>query len=93
MLTLLNYKDKKVEFDVDIEKDDVLTAVMEVVSGDEVLKVIYRDGTIRVYDSDRDFHRITDFCDGGYVVVKCGEWEVDKDMFLARKSSYDWERW
>ena len=93
MITLLNYQGKKVKFDVDLESDDVDFAMIRVLSGDELLDVTWRNGREATYDSDTKRSRIHGFIDGGYVIVMDGEWQVDRDKFFSRKTSYDMEKW
>ena len=49
-MKLFNYADESIDIDVDLDDPSVLSANMLVFSGDEILSVLYRDGSERVYD-------------------------------------------
>lgn len=87
-MILYDYADTPHEFNVDLDDDEIAVARLEVVSGDEILEVIYRDGEIKTFDSCKEY-RLMDFHDAMYVLVVDGKWVVDKERFLARKGSYD----
>ena len=56
---------------VELELDGLMTAKITVLTGDEILEAIYKDGGIATYDSS-DCRR-TDFYDGDYIIfVKDG---------------------
>ena len=86
-MKLLNYKDEPVEIPVDLDDPSIKFAIMFVISGDEVLNVDYEDGDTKTYDSDMNC-RIMDFFDDVYTVVSGGKWEVDREAFMSRTSSY-----
>ena len=89
-MILYDYADEPHEFDVDLDDEGLAVARLEVVSGDEVLEVIYRDGDIKTFDSCYGC-RFMDFHDATSVLVVDGKWVVNKERFLARKGSYgDW---
>lgn len=87
-MILYDYADEPHEFDVDLDDEGIAVARLEVVSGDEVLEVVYKDGDIKTFDADL-WTRLVDFHDAMYVLVVDGKWVVDKERFLARKGSYD----
>lgn len=87
-MILYDYSDEPHEFDVDLDDEGIAVARLEVVSGDEVLEVIYKDGDIKTFDSCKGY-RLMDFHDAMYVLVVDGKWVVDRERFLARKGSYD----
>lgn len=87
-MILYDYSDEPHEFDVDLDDEGIAVARLEVVSGDEVLEVIYKNGDISRFDSCYGY-RLMDFHDAMYVLVVDGKWVVDKERFLARKGSYD----
>ena len=93
-MKLLNYLDESVDVDIDLDDPSILAASVSVLSGDEVLSVLYRDGSESKYDACElsGMWRASDFHDGSYPVVINGRWYVDKDAFLSRKSSY-WRDW
>ena len=50
-MRLLAYNDDSVDIDVDLDDPSILAASMAVISGDEVLSVLYRDGSESEYDA------------------------------------------
>lgn len=87
-MILYDYTDEAHEFDVDLDDKNIVFAILQVISGDEVLDVVYKDGTSDTFDADTNY-RFQDFLDAAYVIVLDGEWKVDREGFLARKNSYD----
>lgn len=87
-MILYDYSDEPHEFDVDLDDEGIAVARLEVVSGDEVLEVIYKNGDISMFDSCYGY-RLMDFHDAMYVLVVDGKWVVDRERFLSRKGSYD----
>lgn len=87
-MILYDYSDTPHEFDVDLDDDEIVVARLEVVSGDEVLEVIYMDGEIKTFDAGL-WTRLVDFHDDTFILVCGGKWVVDKERFLARSGSYD----
>lgn len=90
---LYDFTDSKREFAVNLDDDRIALATLDVISGDELLTVIYRDGRTRKFDADTN-RRFHDFLDASYVLVVDGEWQVDRAGFYARRDSYDddWAR-
>lgn len=86
-ITLMDYAGKKTEFSIP-NFEDVLTIVIQIVTGDEIAMVIYDDGTIDEFDSSGD--RLNNYFDGEYTVynkVK-GINFLDDPKFLEREDSY-----
>ena len=91
-MKLYDFEGESQDFDVDLDDENVAAAILQVVSGDEILDVVYKDGEVRTFDADTHF-RTTDFLDATYILVLNGEWRVNRDKFLARKGSYDdWDK-
>ena len=91
-MKLYDFEGESQDFDVDLDDENVAVAILQVVSGDEILDVVYKDGEVRTFDADTHF-RTTDFLDATYILVLNGEWQVNRDKFLARKGSYDdWDK-
>ena len=87
-MILYDYADEPHEFDVDLDDGRIAVARLEVVSGDEVLEVVYKDGDIKTFDAGL-WTRLVDFHDATFILVVDGKWVVDRERFLARKGSYD----
>lgn len=87
-MILYDYSGEPHEFDVDLDDEGIAVARLEVVSGDEVLEVIYKNGDIKTFDSGL-WTRLRDFRDATFILVVDGKWIVDRERFLARKGSYD----
>lgn len=86
-MKLYDYTNGVTEVDVDLEDENIAVSIMEVISGDEVLTLVLKDGTEIILDSDSN-ERFQDFLDDSYVVTLNGVWQIDKKEFLSRKSSY-----
>ena len=70
---LQNFIGEWVEFDIG-EGTTVLCAILQEISGDEVLEIVRRDKTIDTYDSDK-YCRTEHYHDVSRVVCVDGEWE------------------
>ena len=68
MLTIYDYNGKPTETYVDLNDENIICAAIHVVSGDEVLEVVTKDGSMKYYDSSED--RWSDFYDGRYQIKK-----------------------
>ena len=84
-LKIMNYEKKRADTGVKIE--DIYSLYVIVLSGDELVRAIMKDGTQKAFDSAvlcNDI-RNTDYFDGEYVVHKddLAEWS-------ERKDSYSW---
>lgn len=93
-LTIMNYRDKKVDIDIG---DNVAVITIDVISGDEVAEVIYKDFTRKRYDSAEYCQnlRLRDFYDDSCEVYNFQNTEnlIDNPLWKNRKTSYDssWE--
>jgi len=85
-IELLDYGNSRKAFNIP-EKDDIYDATIQILSGDEVLKVITKDGQLHVYDASNT--RIVCFDDGEYIVYSPGVDLFENERWLARKSAYD----
>ena len=61
-IAILDYKDRVKE--VNVELKDIRRMFVTVVTGDEILHVIYKNGDEEIFDSSSD--RTRDFYDGDY---------------------------
>lgn len=89
MSFLLDYADNKFAIDDALFDDisDIAVATVTVVTGDEVLMVVHRNGDI---DGVTTYSAIEEYYDGEYNIIKDGKWVVDKDAWDSRKTSYDY---
>lgn len=89
-ITIMNYRNEKVTVDVG---DNVAIITIDVLSGDEVARVIDKDYTTTVYDSAYIVGnlRISDFYDGSYEVYNFQKEEnlINNPLWKNRKTSYD----
>ena len=87
---ILDYNGNKREVnEVDLNDETIFNAWIKVLSGDEILYVIRKDGTREEYDSSND--RMWDFNDGEYDIVINGKLVMEPkefDKFEHRTSSY-----
>ena len=84
-LTIMNYDGIRCETDIDMDSINSLYVV--VVSGDEIVTAVLKDGEQITFDSAElsgDF-RSEDFFDGDYGVHK-----ADLERWTKRKDSYEW---
>lgn len=86
IINLIDYNNCKHPVDIG-DLDNIKTMAIHVVTGDEILNVLYKDDTEKVFDSSED--RMRDFDDGAYMVYAFGDWLIDKDKFMNRKTGYD----
>lgn len=70
--------------DTGIDVNDVASIHVTVVTGDELLDITKKDGTVDFFDGCPD-GRMCDFYDGHYVVN-----ESDLAAWMDRKDSYDY---
>lgn len=93
-LTIMNYRDEKVDIDIG---DNVATITINVISGDEVAEVTYKDFTRKWYDSSVYCQnlRALNFYDESYEVYNFQNAEnlIDNPLWKNRETSYDlsWE--
>ena len=84
-LYILDYDDNKYELDEDLYL--ISCIFVTIVSGDEILTLVFNDGSIKVYDAASfGVSRITSFYDGSYVV----ETPALNTQWLNRKSATDY---
>ena len=87
-IKLLNYRGVPVEVDIG-DFNNVARMTMEVVSGDEVLNVMYKNYDVKIFDSSDD--RTMNFHDYEYEVYcfdNSGPNILDNEKFMNRTSSY-----
>ena len=89
-IELMDYQNKKDTFDIG-NIEDIVSIVIEVLTGDEIATVLYKNYTIKVFDSSCT--RITDYFDYEYTLydVINGVDHLSDEIFLNRKTSYDLE--
>ena len=84
---LIDYRNKRVALEIP-EKEEMLMAFIEVLSGDETLIVVTKDGEPHRYDSSDS--RIADFTDSLYVVFGGPINLFDDPKWLGRTDSYSY---
>ena len=87
-IKLLNYRGVPVEVDIG-DFNNVARMTMDVVSGDEVLNVMYKNYDVKIFDSSDD--RTMNFHDDEYEVYSFdnpGPNILDNEKFMNRTSSY-----
>ena len=92
ILKLIDYKRDATGHDIGDLKD-IAVITIEVISGDEIANVIYKDYTTRRFDSSHT--RTKAYYDGEYQIYRydkedCG---IFKEEFKNRKTSYDFWSW
>lgn len=90
VIELMDYQSKKVTFDIG-NIEDIVKIVIEVLTGDEVATVLYRDYNIKKFDSS--YERMTDYYDYEYIVYDAinGINLLNDEIFLNREDTYDLE--
>ena len=83
-ITIMDYKGKKCTIELG-PIEDITVAFITVLSGDEVLTVVKKDGTYEKYNSSSC--RMENFFDDEYTVIKNGEFLMGKS-WLNRTDSY-----
>ena len=90
-IKLLNYLGEPVEIDIG-DFNNVARMTMDVVTGDEVLKVVYKNYDFKIFDSsDGNDRRTVDVHDDEYEVYRFdtpGLNILDDEKFMNRTSSY-----
>lgn len=91
VIELMDYQRKKVTFDIG-NVEDIVKIVIEVLTGDEVATVLYRNYDIKKFDSS--YERTADYYDYKYIVYDAinGVNHLNDEIFLNRKDTYDLER-
>lgn len=88
MSFLLDYADRRTELDESIFDDvnDIAVATITVVTGDEALRIVRRNGDI---SEESTYFAFEAFFDGEYIIIQDGKWVVDREKWDKRKTSYD----
>lgn len=87
-LKIIDYSGNKVKTTIDLNKlEDIQRIEIEVVTGDEICRVQYKDGKREKFDSSNC--RMTDYYDGEYTLYDVIDNTNLIDKFLKRTSSYD----
>lgn len=90
VIELMDYQSKKVTFDIG-NIEDIVKIVIEVLTGDEVATVLYRNYNIKKFDSS--YKRMADYYDYEYIVYDAinGINLLNDEIFLNREDTYDLE--
>lgn len=86
-IELIDYRGNRVEREIP-EKEEILAAFIEVLSGDEILNIITKDGEIHFFDSSDS--RIESCYDGCYVVFGGPINLFDDPKWRSRQSAEDY---
>ena len=88
-LKLLDYNAQSFEYDIG-ELSDIIRIDLEIISGDEVVTISYKDGTTKILDTSPD--RFIDYDDGYYVVYdEATDINLlENKKWLNRKTSYEY---
>lgn len=86
IINIMDYQGKKSKVKID-NFDNVVRLEIEVISGDEILYVLYKDYSTEKYDSAED--RIMDFNDAFYCIYDITKNINHLDKWKKRTSSYD----
>ena len=88
-LMLLDYDCNEFPTGIDLDDlDDILRIDIEVVSGDEIARIIYKNGDMKQFDSNNE--RMVDFADNEYCIYQAGV-KNEIDDWLKRVHSYDYK--
>ena len=88
-LILFDFNNKMTKTGIDLNNlDDVLRIDIQVLSGDEIARITYKNGDIKVFDGTTEPRHI-DFNDGEYCIYKIGGINIIGE-WLKRKDSYEW---
>ena len=91
-LKIMDYNNRKTETGVDLDSlENVKKIIIRVISGDEVMSVLYKDGTAEDFDSSDT--RARDYNDGRYILYAPDMFINRIPQFMRRKSSYDMLKW
>ena len=80
-IELIDYKGTRKAFDIP-EKDDISAAYIRIISGDETLTILTKDGNELYFDSSDG--RIYDFDDGMYFIYGGGIDKLSDPKWIAR---------
>jgi len=88
VVTLLDYSEARIDFDIG-NLEDINRAVIEVISGDEVLSIEYKNGEQKMFDTSPG--RLIDYYDELYTLYdyEKGINRFLDEAWLARRDSYD----
>ena len=86
-LFIMDYEDNKVLIELKDFKNIVRMSI-EVLTGDEILHILYRDYHEETYDSRDD--RLAAFPDGEYIIYDITKNINDIEKWSKRKDSYDY---
>ena len=91
LITLYDYAGEKTKHDIG-NIEDIYFAEIRILSGDEVLSIMYKDGSTKICDSSHD--RFDSHYEYSYNVYMPNVRNLFKDpKWLQRKDSYDYERY
>ena len=92
MSFLLDYSGEKIDIPKELFDDisNIAVATVEVISGDETLEIIRKDGSRDVFSA---YSAFVMFNDGYYDIIVNGAWKIDRDLWDQRKTSYDFYDW
>ena len=82
---ILDYDNKCTNLPIDLSKVDEIT--ITILTGDEVIDILYLDGSSDHYDSNNE--RMTSCYDGSYIPYSIRRGIDCYDAWLERKDSYD----
>ena len=88
ILQIMNCYDDKIDVDIG-ELEDILSISITVLSGDEILHVVKKDGESFEEDSDRHVRSIS-FFDGEYTIFDSDTGVNRINEWKNRKGSNDW---
>lgn len=90
-IKLLDYKGTKTNVDIG-DLDAIAAMSIDVITGDEILTVVYKDYTVKKFDSSNT--RCMDFYDNSYEVYNINESInlLEYEKFVHRTNSY-WQRY
>ena len=86
-IKIYDYSGKKKEVKIK-NFEEVVRLAIEVVSGDEILHILYKDYSTEEYDSC-EFGRLYDFDDDYYIIYDITNNTNLLDKWKKRKDSYD----
>ena len=87
-LILLDYDGNEFQTGIDLDDlDDILRIDIEVLSGDEIARIIYKNGDMIQFDSGK--HRMIDYTDNEYCIYQAGV-KNEIDDWLKRVNSYSY---
>lgn len=87
LLKLVDYDDRIHDFEIG-NLEDIRRISIEVVSGDEIADVDYKDGTSKTFDSSYFCERIMNFDDGLYDVYNDEVNLLENEEWKSSNNSY-----